>query len=552
MASCDELPLADRELEALLALLERLVDISEGDGALHEISLLVARAMRADRCSVILEDPELRDAFLATVSSDPEVREQRFDLDAHPDLRDVLARGRPAVLTGLAAEPLAALPGGGLGRGASVTLLPIRIDARVRGVLILRDQAPRAALEPREERFAAGMARATAIAIRNLRLLETIRGTSERRMSERLKAERRLRQIEKYQRFFDFAGDGLMIVDDGGRILLANRAARTILGFDAAAISQVTLYDIVDPAARDTLDTVVASIRSGRYQTDRDLPVIRASGQLAILSLTTAALEDVTPTGDLPHDLAAIISIRDVTATRRMEQELRQTKDFLLNLIESSADAIVAADMDGRILIFNKVAERITGYPASRAIGSGVTMLYPPGVAYEIMRDLRSESYGGVGKLQDRRQSLMTASGELVPISLAAAIVYDQGREVATVGIFSDLRERLKLEETLQRAQRQLELSERQSAVVELAGAAAHELNQPLTSIMGSSELMVRKLPPDSPGFAAMKTILGEAERMAEIVRKLGQITKYETKPYLGKTNILDLDAASTVRSSDE
>lgn len=552
MASCDELPLADRELEALLALLERLVDISEGDGALHEISLLVARAMRADRCSVILEDPELRDAFLATVSSDPEVREQRFDLDAHPDLRDVLARGRPAVLTGLAAEPLAALPGGGLGRGASVTLLPIRIDARVRGVLILRDQAPRAALEPREERFASGMAMATAIAIRNLRLLETIRGTSERRMSERLKAERRLRQIEKYQRFFDFAGDGLMIVDDGGRILLANRAARTILGFDAAAISQVTLYDIVDPAARDTLDTVVASIRSGRYQTDRDLPVIRASGQLAILSLTTAALEDVTPTGDLPHDLAAIISIRDVTATRRMEQELRQTKDFLLNLIESSADAIVAADMDGRILIFNKVAERITGYPASRAIGSGVTMLYPPGVAYEIMRDLRSESYGGVGKLQDRRQSLMTASGELVPISLAAAIVYDQGREVATVGIFSDLRERLKLEETLQRAQRQLELSERQSAVVELAGAAAHELNQPLTSIMGSSELMVRKLPPDSPGFAAMKTILGEAERMAEIVRKLGQITKYETKPYVGKTNILDLDAASTVRSSDE
>ena len=97
----------------------------------------------------------------------------------------------------------------------------------------------------------------------------------------------------------------------------------------------------------------------------------------------------------------------------------------------------------------------------------------------------------------------------------------------------------------LEKAQRKLELSERQSAAVEVAGAAAHELNQPLTSIIGSAELMQRKVPVGSPAMSSLDTILSEAERMADIVRKLGQITTYETKQYLGVTDIIDLDAAS-------
>jgi signal transduction histidine kinase len=101
------------------------------------------------------------------------------------------------------------------------------------------------------------------------------------------------------------------------------------------------------------------------------------------------------------------------------------------------------------------------------------------------------------------------------------------------------------MEERLADAQRQLEISERQAAVVELAGAAAHELSQPLTSIVGSAELMSRKLSDDSPTHSVLSRILTECDRMEAIVRKIGQITKYETKPYLGRTNILDLDAAS-------
>lgn len=539
---------ANRDLDALLSLSDSLTGTHDITGTLLEICERLALVMHADRCSIILLDDEARHGFVVAASDDATLKSHRIDVAAYPEIEEVIRTREPLVITDVHRAPLfnsvrEKVKDKPLG---STTLFPVSLDRRVQGVLMLRDKAIRTrGLADREIRFGRIVANATAIAIRNARIYETIRDTSERRLSDRLKAERRLKQIEKYQRFFDFAGDGLMIVDGGARILFANRAARAILGFDAAAISQITLFDVVEPRARTVLEELMNSLADGVHPANRDLPVIRASGDIATLSLTTSALDEEPTSG---RDVTVIISFRDVTATRRMQDELRQTKDFLLNLIESSADAIVAADMDGKVIIFNKVAERITGYSSSRAIGSSVTMLYPPGVAKEIMNDLRSASYGGVGKLSDRRQSLLTRTGELVPISLAASIVYDAGKEVATVGIFSDLRERLRMEETLQRAQRQLEMSERQSAVVELAGAAAHELNQPLTSILGSAELMQRKIKDDSPVAGSVRTILSESERMAEIVRKLGQITRYETKHYVGVTHIVDLDASSKDR----
>jgi signal transduction histidine kinase len=80
---------------------------------------------------------------------------------------------------------------------------------------------------------------------------------------------------------------------------------------------------------------------------------------------------------------------------------------------------------------------------------------------------------------------------------------------------------------------------------VELAGVAAHELNQPLTSIMGYAEMLRRRVPEGDPGRKGLDVICREAERMAGIVRKIGQITSYQTKPYVGSSQILDLSGSS-------
>jgi len=129
-------------------------------------------------------------------------------------------------------------------------------------------------------------------------------------------------------------------------------------------------------------------------------------------------------------------------------------------------------------------------------------------------------------------------------------VLDDEGREIATVGIFSDLRERLHMEQRLASAQEKLAVSEKQAVAMELAGAAAHELNQPLTSVMGYAQVLLRKLGPADVNIPAVKTILDEADRMAAIVRKLGGLTRYETKSYVGGAQIIDLDRSTQAQEN--
>jgi PAS domain S-box-containing protein len=229
-----------------------------------------------------------------------------------------------------------------------------------------------------------------------------------------------------------------------------------------------------------------------------------------------------------------------------MAAELRKTKEFLESLIEASVDAIVAADLTGTIILYNKSAERIYGHKREEVIGKmHVSRLYPEGGAKEVMRRIRSSDWGGVGRLDDMRSWAVDKDGTRIPTSLSAAMIYERGQPTATVGIFTDLRERLQTEERLAQAQRKLELSEKQALLAELAGTAAHELNQPLTSVMGYGELLIRRLPAGTPERNAAQVIMQEAERMANLVRKIGKITRYETKSYVGDQRILDLDRAA-------
>jgi len=103
----------------------------------------------------------------------------------------------------------------------------------------------------------------------------------------------------------------------------------------------------------------------------------------------------------------------------------------------------------------------------------------------------------------------------------------------------------------LSKAQEELRAREKQAIVAELAGAAAHELNQPLTSVIGYAELLRRHLGDHAQLSHAASVIVGESERMAEIVRKVGKITKYETKSYVGEAKILDLEKASENEAED-
>ena len=86
---------------------------------------------------------------------------------------------------------------------------------------------------------------------------------------------------------------------------------------------------------------------------------------------------------------------------------------------------------------------------------------------------------------------------------------------------------------------------EKLQGVLEMAGAACHELNQPLQAISGYSELLLMEMSGDDPLFSMVSEIRKEAVRLGRITRKLNHITRYETTDYIEGGKIIDIDKAS-------
>jgi PAS domain S-box-containing protein len=329
----------------------------------------------------------------------------------------------------------------------------------------------------------------------------------------------------------------MVVVAHDGTVLYVNRAAELLTGYATDGLAGRSITTIVEEGQRDALLAVVRKVADGAALDSFDLQLITTSGEAIVASVSSLTV--------LAEHQAAILAFRDVTEARTIAAELRKTKDFLERLIDSTVDGIIAADLKGRVMVFNQGAARLYGYQPQEVIGRvPVWRLYPEGIAKQIMAELRTD--GRAGRLGPSRRDILTKDGETVPVNLTASIVYEHEREVATVGIISDQRERLRIEERLQEAQDKLLESEKQALIAELAGTTAHELNQPLTSVMGYSELLKKKMSPEDVHYRAIDIILREAERMAEIVRKIGRITRYETKAYVGSTQILDLDKSTT------
>ena len=95
------------------------------------------------------------------------------------------------------------------------------------------------------------------------------------------------------------------------------------------------------------------------------------------------------------------------------------------------------------------------------------------------------------------------------------------------------------------RAQAERLEKERLQGVLEMAGAAAHELNQPMQIILGYVTILSQRISEDDPSYKLVKKIQQEAEKMGEIGQKIAAISEYKVKKYVGDTRIIDIEKAS-------
>lgn len=530
-----------RDLQVLLELTARYAEASDVNELFHDVTRRLAEELQIDRVALVVVDGERGEGTIIAASDDAGLKDHRIDLARYPEVREVLRTGKPVIVEDAPSHPLledvkATVAAQGI---RNLAAMPLAVRGQVQGILLLR-RSTVGPFNPREVEFLTTAAHATAVAFRNVRQLERIRGQREKEKSARIAAEERAADMKRYAAYFEDMTDGVAILDARACVLSLNPAGQSLLDLSEPEAEGKHINTLTNPSDEALLLDVLFAVSRGQTRNDIDLHARTNSGRKLTVSISAAQLK-----GDA-GDGVAILTMRDVTLQRQMADELRSTTDFLERLIDSSVDAIIAADMKGNIILFNKAAEAICGYRSEDVIGKlHVTQLYPEGLSRELMRKLRSGEFGGLGRLSSSRAEIISRTGERIPVNLAASIIYEGNRESATVGLFTDLRDRISLERKLTDAEARLLESEKNAVIVALAGTAAHELNQPLTSVMGYAELLKRKIKESEPTWRPVDIIHREAERMAEIVKKIGKITRYETKAYVGTSKIVDLDKAA-------
>ncbi len=349
-----------------------------------------------------------------------------------------------------------------------------------------------------------------------------------RDISQKKKQEEKLLASEQqYRRLFEHVGCGVFISTKEGRFLDANKALLDMLGYSKR--EEFLEIDI-------TKDLYLRPENRQRF-----VDIIEREGRVIDLEVDFKK-KDGTPipallTGHGRYDKKGnVIGYEginiDQTLRKQMEREVREANDFLNNIVHNSPNAIMAADMNGTMILWNRTAEEVLGYKKEDVVGKlNITKLYPEGIAKKVMEKLRTGENSSKGLLKFYPVVFIKQDGEIAEGDLSASIVYDENHnEIATVGIFIDLKERLEMERRLKTTQEQLLQSEKLAAMGRLTSQIAHELNNPLYGIMNTLELMKTEISPGNKRRKLLEMALSEIVRLSELLRKMLTFSKPDQK----------------------
>jgi PAS domain S-box-containing protein len=243
--------------------------------------------------------------------------------------------------------------------------------------------------------------------------------------------------------------------------------------------------------------------------------------------------------------LIAIITIlfkasQAVIERNRAEETLRESELKFRAIVGTAKDAVILMDSKGNISYWNPAAEEIFGYTSQEVTGKDLRSLLVPRKYQEAFaQGFGNFKVAGRGPAIRKGLEVMASRKDETefPMEFSLSSVQIQS-EWHTLVIIRDISERkLAEKEQLERGKLQ--------GVIEMAGAACHELNQPVQVISGLTDLLLNEISEGHPLHGRLKTIQGQIVRMGSITKKIMVVTRYETRGYGEGIKIIDIDKAT-------
>jgi PAS domain S-box-containing protein len=212
------------------------------------------------------------------------------------------------------------------------------------------------------------------------------------------------------------------------------------------------------------------------------------------------------------------LALEDANAElRRGFEELTDLKSYTDNILASLTTGIVTVDLEGRVVTLNPAAELMTGFFAGEVRGRYCTEVFAhtPDLAELLMETLATRA-----AVPGLTVTLRRRNGRTVPVELAAAPLRGgEGKELGVIGVFRDLTRVRQLEDRLRR-------SDRLAAIGELAAGLAHEIKNPLTSLLTFSRHLPRRFEDAEFRQKFQSVVPRELERINTIVERLLELAR--------------------------
>jgi PAS domain S-box-containing protein len=317
--------------------------------------------------------------------------------------------------------------------------------------------------------------------------------------------------------------------DREGKHIRVNKTFAMGLGRTEEEIVGKTVFDLFSPeVAQSMTDSDQEVMKSGRPKLNITECYESTGGIAGGIRWLQA---DKIPIYDANNSVIGLAGFaQDITERRQAEEELKESEERYRELVENIEDIVYVTDGTGKVIFLNNAFARISGYTREEMLRKNYMEILTPESRREVLELFKKQKKGrhlGVFEM-----SFFDKDRVVKTIEVREKHIFKDGRVVEVHGLGRDITEKKKME-------LQLLQSEKLSAVGTMISGVAHELNNPLTSIIGNAQLLAKRDVPEDIK-TKLNVILKESIRSSKIVGGLLAFAR-EHKPERKMININDI-----------